>query len=111
MAYSLLKALRDERQLTISLTSLGLTPKQSIDILADPVVGQGQIEDDMGEGLVDASDRIEGGDVITYWNDIEKDKRYHNWPIHPQGVSNSFLLRYMLKGYVVHAPCIPWSVP
>ncbi|OXG53132.1 UDP-glucose:glycoprotein glucosyltransferase [Cryptococcus neoformans] len=83
--YTLLKALRDERQLTISLTSLGLTPKQSIDILADPVVGQGQIENDMGEGLVDASDRIEGGDVITYWNDIEKDKRYHNWPIHPQG--------------------------
>lgn len=52
------------------------------------MVGQGQVEDDMGEGLVDASDRIEGGDVIVYWNDIEKDKRYQNWPIHPQGVSN-----------------------
>ncbi|KJE01643.1 UDP-glucose:glycoprotein glucosyltransferase [Cryptococcus gattii NT-10] len=84
-AYALLEALRDERQLTVSLTSLGLTPKQSIDLLADPVVGQGQVEDDMGEGLVDASDRIEGGDVIVYWNDIEKDKRYQNWPIHPQG--------------------------
>lgn len=78
------------------------------------MVGQGQVEDDMGEGLVDASDRIEGGDVIVYWNDIEKDKRYQNWPIHPQGVSNCVFFkksRYLLKSHAVHAPCISWPVP
>ncbi|KAK8869940.1 hypothetical protein IAR55_000508 [Kwoniella newhampshirensis] len=84
-AYSLLKAIRDERHLILSLTSLGLTPKQAVNLISDPVVGQAQTEDEAGEGIVDASDRIEGDKVITWWNDIEKDKRYKNWPVHIQG--------------------------
>lgn len=30
------------------------------------------------EGLVDASDRQEGGGVILYWNDLAADARYAN---------------------------------
>ncbi|WRT66985.1 uncharacterized protein IL334_003951 [Kwoniella shivajii] len=79
-AYGLLRAIRTERQHVLSLTSLGLTPTQAIELISDPVIGEAQVEDSPGEGVVDASDRIEGGNVIVYWNNIEKDKRYKNWP-------------------------------
>ena len=59
----------------LSLTSLGLTPKQAYDLISDPAIGQAQTEEEPGEGLLDASDRIEEGNAITWWNDIEKDKR------------------------------------
>nr|XP_018263998.1 UDP-glucose:glycoprotein glucosyltransferase [Kwoniella dejecticola CBS 10117]OBR86156.1 UDP-glucose:glycoprotein glucosyltransferase [Kwoniella dejecticola CBS 10117] len=79
-AYGLLRAIRSERHHVLSLTSLGLTPKQAIELISDPVIGEAQVEESPGEGVVDASDRSEGGDVIVYWNNIEKDKRYKNWP-------------------------------
>jgi UDP-glucose:glycoprotein glucosyltransferase len=59
----------------MSLISLGLTPKQAVDLISDPVIGRSQTEEDPGEGVVDASDRPEGGEVIIWWNDVEKDKR------------------------------------
>lgn len=31
------------------------------------------------EGIVDASDREEGGNVVVWWNDLEKDQRYAHW--------------------------------
>lgn len=67
--------MRDERDLILSLTKLGLTPKQAVSLISDEIVGLAQTEDDPSEGTVDASDREEGGNVITYWNDIEKDNR------------------------------------
>ncbi len=98
----LLKIIRAERDLILSLTSLGLTPKQAFELISDTMIGQAMTEDDPGEGLVDASDRLEGREVITWWNDIEKDKRfvslygmtselssftrYKQWPVHIQGV-------------------------
>ncbi|ODO11431.1 hypothetical protein I350_00211 [Cryptococcus amylolentus CBS 6273] len=84
-AYSLLKTLREERQLTFALTSLGLTPAQAVTLISDPDIGSAQVGEDVGEGFVDASDRTEGGDVVVWWNDIEKDHQYRNWPSHLQG--------------------------
>jgi hypothetical protein len=78
-----------------------MTPRQAFELISDPIVGTAQTEDDPGEGTVDASDRFEGEQVITWWNDITKDKRYEdrteerrmlmshrykNWPAHIQGV-------------------------
>lgn len=77
-----LRNVRAERDLVLSLTSLGITPKQAFELISDPIIGQAQTEDDPGDGLVDASDRLEGGEVITWWNDIEKDKRWV-WPRRP----------------------------
>jgi UDP-glucose:glycoprotein glucosyltransferase len=72
----MLKIARTERQYIMSLVSLGLTPKQAFDLISDPLIGEAQTEEDPLEGLVDASDRPEAeGQVITWWNDIEKDKR------------------------------------
>ena len=64
----------------LSLSELGIAPEQAIKLLSDSVIGQVQTEDDPGDGVVDASDRPEEGKVITWWNDIEKDKRYSSWP-------------------------------
>lgn len=84
---SLLKAIRSEKKLATSLVSLGLTPKQSFQLLSDPVIGQKQTAEEPGEGVVDASDRTEGGGVVVWWNDIEKDSRYKQWPSSLTGVS------------------------
>ncbi|WVQ71501.1 hypothetical protein IAR50_001039 [Cryptococcus sp. DSM 104548] len=84
-AYSLLKAIREERQLTLSLTALGLTPAQAVALISDADIGSAQVDEDVGEGFVDASDRAEGGDVVVWWNDIEKDHQYRNWPTQVQG--------------------------
>jgi UDP-glucose:glycoprotein glucosyltransferase len=59
----------------LSLISLGLTPAQAYHLLTDETVGASQTDSDPTVGLVDSSDRIEGGNVILWWNDIEKDSR------------------------------------
>ena len=55
--------------------------------MSDPVIGQKQTAEEPGEGVVDASDRSEGGGVVVWWNDIEKDSRYKQWPSSLTGVS------------------------
>jgi UDP-glucose:glycoprotein glucosyltransferase len=60
----------------LSLIETGLTPKQAFHLISDAVIGQAQTEDDPAEGTVDASDRPEEGNAITWWNNIEKDSRY-----------------------------------
>ncbi|KZT24849.1 glycosyltransferase family 24 protein [Neolentinus lepideus HHB14362 ss-1] len=86
--FGLLKLLRKERALVTSLTSLGLTPTQALDLLTHPAIATAQGGSDVLDGIFDASDRPEGGDVIVWWNDLEKDGRYARW---------SPLLRTMLR--------------
>lgn len=71
--------MRKERNLMKSLTSLGLSVGEAIQVVSHPAVTKAQSESDILDGLVDASDRPEGGDLIVYWNNIEKDSRYANW--------------------------------
>lgn len=73
---SLLRLLQRERQTVDSLTSLGLSNGQAVELLTHPTIAEAQSSSAALDGMFDASDRIEGGDVIVYWNDIEKDKRY-----------------------------------
>lgn len=62
-----------------SLVAIGYTPKQAFQLVSDELIGHAETEHDPLEGLVDVSDRIEGGGVITYVNDIEKDRQYARW--------------------------------
>lgn len=39
------------------------------------------------DGIFDVSDREEGGDVIFWFNDLEKDSRYGGWPATIEAVS------------------------
>lgn len=59
-----------------SLMSLGLSPEQAVELLTYPSIGAAQSQSDVLDGLVDASDRQEEGDVIVWWNDLEKDDRF-----------------------------------
>jgi UDP-glucose:glycoprotein glucosyltransferase len=58
----------------LSLTRLGLSRSQALELLTHPAVSGAQ-ENDLLDGIFDASDRPEGGDVIMWWNNIEKDER------------------------------------
>jgi UDP-glucose:glycoprotein glucosyltransferase len=76
----LLKNIREERDLALSLVSLGFTPRQAFELISDSLIGEAQTQPSPGEGAYDASDRLEGEDVILWWNDITKDSRYSQWP-------------------------------
>jgi UDP-glucose:glycoprotein glucosyltransferase len=73
-----------------SLTSLGLTSEQAIELITHPALGTLQGENDVLDGIFDASDRPEGGDTIVWWNDLEKDSRYVSWPSSLATVSSAF---------------------
>lgn len=72
-AFSLLSIIRRERHFVNSLMAIGLSPKQAYELISDPIVGEAATEADPLEGVVDASDRPEGGDVVIWLNDLEKD--------------------------------------
>jgi Thioredoxin-like domain len=72
----LLKLLRKEKDMISSLMSLGLTAEQAISLVSHSAISSAQRDSSTSEGIFDASDRAEGGGVITWLNDIEKDPRY-----------------------------------
>ena len=69
------------------MTSLGLTPEQAVNLVSHELIMAAQREGGAVEGTFDASDREEGGDIIIWWNDIEKDQRYAHWSENMQIVS------------------------
>lgn len=73
--FSLLRLMKKEKGMISSLTRLGLSRGEALDLLTNPELAAAQSDKGMLDGLYDASDRPEGGDVIVYWNDIEKDSR------------------------------------
>lgn len=91
--FTLLRLLRKERAVMTSLGSLGLTPGQALTLLTHNAVSQAQTDTGVLDGLFDASDRSEGGDLIVWWNDFENDARYARW-----GTSLQLLLRPMYPG-------------
>lgn len=77
-AFALLESMRRERSLVKSLQSLGLSGSETVQILSHPAIAKAKVE---GEAQrYDYRDEIEGGRVIIWLNDIEKDKRYETWP-------------------------------
>jgi UDP-glucose:glycoprotein glucosyltransferase len=74
--FSILNKLRSEREITGQLTQLGLSPKQALDVLSSKHVQKALSQGTVLDGVFDASDRAEGGDVVVWLNDLEKDERY-----------------------------------
>jgi UDP-glucose:glycoprotein glucosyltransferase len=72
----LLRLLKKERTTVSALTELGLNRQQAFELLTHPNVVQSQGASNVLDGIFDASDRPEGGDLIVWWNDMEKDSRY-----------------------------------
>ena len=84
-AFALLELLRRERKLIGSLRGLGLTGPESVQLLSHPAIAQSKVEE--VSQRYDYRDTLEGGDIIIWLNDIEKDKRYESWPTHATAVS------------------------
>ena len=76
-AYSLLDHLRRERKMINGVRELGLTASEAIDLLSHEAVTAAQVDQDVQR--YDWRDATEGGNIIIWLNDIEKDKRYADW--------------------------------
>ncbi|KAH7929980.1 glycosyltransferase family 24 protein [Leucogyrophana mollusca] len=78
--FGLLRTLRREQALVQSLVDLDLTREQAIELLVHPahsaVFSVPPKWAEAVDGLVDASDRTEGGDLMLWWNDFENDPKY-----------------------------------
>ncbi|KAF8954770.1 hypothetical protein BDZ97DRAFT_1908037 [Flammula alnicola] len=77
--FGLLRSLKKEKAVMQSLTSQGLQTSQVLELLTHPAIAATQKDSGALDSLFDASDRLEGGDIIVWWNDMEKDKRYARW--------------------------------
>nr|GAT58270.1 predicted protein [Mycena chlorophos] len=75
----LLRLIHKEQAVMRSLTGLGLSRSEAIDLLSHPAVSTATQADSVLDNVFDASDRPEEGDVIVWWNDFEKDSRYEGW--------------------------------
>jgi UDP-glucose:glycoprotein glucosyltransferase len=84
-AFFLVDHLRRERKLMESFRSLGLTAKEAVDILSHDSVTE-SVAQDIAQRY-DYRDEIEGGGVVIWLNDLEKDARYESWPGDLVGVS------------------------
>lgn len=79
-AYNLLEQLRRERSIVGNLRSLGFTGREAVKILSHPSIAAAKTEGDAQR--YDYRDELEGGKVVIWLNDLEKDKRYADWPKH-----------------------------
>lgn len=88
-ALSILDLLRAERKLINGVRDLGLTGTEAIKLLSHEDIATVQAEGEPQR--FDWRDDTEGGNVIFWMNDIEKDKRYAEWPTSIQAVRSHFL--------------------
>ncbi|KAH6721098.1 UDP-glucose:glycoprotein glucosyltransferase-domain-containing protein [Leptodontidium sp. 2 PMI_412] len=77
-ALDLLDIFRKERKLINGVRDLGLTGSQAIQLLSHEAVATVKAENEPQR--FDWRDDIEGGNIIIWMNNIEKDKRYEQWP-------------------------------
>lgn len=83
--YSLLAHLRRERKLISGIRSQGLSGPETISLLSHSAITETQTEDEPQR--YDFRDAAEGGNVIVWMNNIEKDSRYESWPTELRAVS------------------------
>ncbi|PTU25160.1 hypothetical protein P175DRAFT_0490224 [Aspergillus ochraceoroseus IBT 24754] len=86
-AFSLLDNLRRERRLIDSFRNLGLSAQEAVDLLTHELIGESMAND--SPQRYNYRDEIEGGGVIIWMNNLEKDARYESWP----GDLSAFLQR------------------
>jgi len=76
--FSVLDHLRRERKLINHFMSMDLTAPEAIKLLSHPAIAEAQGEGDIQR--YDWRDKTEGSRVIIWLNDLEKDRRYEDWP-------------------------------
>jgi UDP-glucose:glycoprotein glucosyltransferase len=78
-AFSLLSHLRHERQFINAFGELGLSPREAVDLISEPSITRAHFSED-SPMRYDYRDEKEGGGVIIWLNNLEKDSRYKDWP-------------------------------
>ncbi|KAI2635587.1 glycosyltransferase family 24 protein [Hypomontagnella submonticulosa] len=76
--FTLVDSIRRERKLIEGVTELGLTGKEAVSLLGNREVTMAKADDEPRR--FDWRDEIEDGRVIIWLNNIEKDKRYADYP-------------------------------
>jgi len=89
-AFALLDTLRRERRFIKKFEALGLTKAQSIGLLSHKTITEAR-QNELPLRF-DYRDGIEGGNVIIWLNDLEKDERYKGWSTDPQLVSEEAII-------------------
>lgn len=84
-AFALLDQLRRERALARNLRNVGFTGSEAVQILSHKAIADSKI--DAEAQRYDYRDDLEGGSIIIWLNDIEKDSRYNSWPSEASAVS------------------------
>ena len=83
-AFAFLDKLRYERKLIGSLREVGFTSLEAISLISHVAVAQVKNSEEVPR--YDYRDALEGGNVIVWLNNLEKDKRYADWPTHTSTV-------------------------
>ncbi|KGY14588.1 hypothetical protein PABG_12541 [Paracoccidioides brasiliensis Pb03] len=76
-AFFLLSHLRQERKLINRFREFGLSARQAVGLFSDPAVSKTQAADDSLR--YQYRDDFEGGGVIIWMNNLEKDHQYDGW--------------------------------
>lgn len=106
-AFFLIDHLRRERNLVDNFRSLSLSAAETVDLLSHEAVTESVAQDTAQR--YDYRDDIDGGGVIIWLNDLEKDARYQSWPSELTAVSAPALLCHALLIVVVPTTHVPWS--
>ncbi|PKX98146.1 putative UDP-glucose:glycoprotein glucosyltransferase [Aspergillus novofumigatus IBT 16806] len=77
-AFSLLDHLRRERRLIDKFRGIGLSAQEAVDLLCHQTLGETLAKD--SPPRYNYRDETEGGGVIIWMNDLEKDTKYQSWP-------------------------------
>jgi UDP-glucose:glycoprotein glucosyltransferase len=110
-AYSLLEHFRRERKLVADFKKLGLSGSETVDLLSHPILAEVQANDEPQR--YDWRDDVEGGGVIIWMNNLEKDKRYEDWPTSIMAVGCLPIQRQLnvLLTSLASSTHVPWSAP
>lgn len=73
--FGLMNLLKKEKSLMKQLVGLGLERSEALEVMTHAEVTSAQKDGLVTDGLLDASDRPEKGDVIVWFNDIENDPK------------------------------------
>ena len=84
-AFGLLEQLRRERSIVNNLREIGFSGSEAVQVLSHEAIARSKIEGEVQR--YDYRDELEGGRIIVWLNDIEKDKRYSGWPTYTSAVS------------------------
>jgi UDP-glucose:glycoprotein glucosyltransferase len=75
--FALIEHLRRERGYVNKLRALGLNSSEAIQLLSHKILAEAKENEQIQR--YDYRDDTEGGEVIAWLNDLEKDKRYKEW--------------------------------